>query len=276
MKNNFKPVFALVVTASSLAIGSGLAQQHLGRDGVSPRVMLAHEESPAAPGTSIRGEFKQPLVTPVEGLNLDARLDVSPASPAACGTQPTMSVVVTGVPEVPPPVGPLITKVQFTAYRIRTVDPPRPVGGSSSSVRKSWIWQPRSAGFFKQQAHIQVVSRQALNHPLAEMIRAIDTYVVNPGLMLKVTPDSGMVGGQSTITATLMCPIPEAPASYAFSLAGAGSSSPVASQPASPRSSWTVTLPETAGTYTFRVEAIHGTAPNDLRVQHSLEYSVTQ
>jgi len=276
MKGGFRLAFALVVAALSLAIGLGWVQQQSGRDDLPPRAMLAHEESPSAPGTSIPREFKMPVVTPVEGLNLDARLDVSPASPAACGTQPTMSVVVTGVPEVPPPVGPLITNVQFTAYRIRTVDPPRRVGGSGSSVSKSWIWQPRSAGFFKLQAHIQVVSRQALNHPLAEMIQAIDTYVVNPGLMLKVAPDSGMVGSQPTITATLMCPIPKAPASYAFSLAGAGSSSPVASQPASPSSSWTVTLPETAGTYTFRVEAIHGTAPNDLRVQHSLDYSVTQ
>jgi len=276
MKQTPKIGTTLVMVVLGLTLALGLARHSLGHVETSPDKKATPEKMPQTPETVAPREFKKPPVTPVEGLNLDARLDVSPESPAACGTQPTMSVVVTGVPEVPPPVGPLITKVQFTAYRVRTVDPPRRVGGSGSSVSKSWIWQPRSAGFFNLQAHIQVVSRQALNHPLAEMIRAIDTYVVNPGLMLKVAPDSGMVGSQPTITATLMCPIPKAPASYAFSLAGAGSSSPVAGQPASPSSSWTVTLPETAGTYTFRVEAIHGAAPNDLRVQHSLEYSVTQ
>lgn len=266
----------LVMVVLGLALAPGFARHSPGHVETSPDKKVTPEKMPQTPETVAPKGFKKPLVTPVEGLNLDARLDVSPASPAACGTQPTMSVVVTGVPEVPPPVGPLITKVQFNAYRIRTVTPRQPAGGGGSSGGLSWIWQPRSAGFFKLQALIQVVSRQSLNHPLAEVARAIETYVVNPEVVLKGASDSGKVGTQATVTAELKCSMPGAPISYAFRFAGIGGSSEVASQPASPSPSWTVTLPDTPGTYRFSVEAVNGTPPNELRAENSLEYLVTQ
>lgn len=56
MKRGVRLAFALVVAALSLAIRLGWAQQQSGRDGVPPRVMPAHEESPSAPGTSIPRE----------------------------------------------------------------------------------------------------------------------------------------------------------------------------------------------------------------------------
>jgi hypothetical protein len=108
-------------------------------------------------------------VAPGKGLNLDAVLIASPASPAPCGTHPTVSVKVTGVPpSLPDPVGSLLTQVQFNAYRIRTVNPPQPAGERGFAPKQSWLWTPLSAGFFKLEATVKVVSRQAPNQPLAQ------------------------------------------------------------------------------------------------------------
>ena len=150
------------------------------------------------------------------------------------------------------------------------------VSASRVGLQRNWQWKPPSAGFFKLEVIVKVVSRQALNHPIAWVSRNIDPYVVNPGLNLKVTPNSGKVESQAMVTASLTCPMPRAPVSYAFSLIKADAASPIATQPANPNSNWTVTLPETPGTYTFLVEAIHGMAPNELRVENRLEYSVAQ
>jgi len=276
MKRGFRLAFALVVAALSLATGSGLAQQQSGRDGVSPRVMLAHEESPSAPGTSIPREHRQPQAPPVTGVNLDARLNVSPASPVVCTTEPTLSADIIGVPEAPSAAEPLLTLVEFKTYRIKTGDWPKRAGASRVGLQRNWQWKPPSAGFFKLEVIVKVVSRQALNHPIAWVSRNIDPYVVNPSLNLKVTPDSGRVGSQATVTASLTCPMPRAPVSYAFSLVKVDAASPIATRPVSSDPNWTVTLPDTPGTYTFVVETMNGMAPNELRVENRLEYSVAQ